>query len=79
MADSDIAYERWFVFPCESFAGRCVWFGPSASDDVAVAQLATAVPRVSALPQRPKLVRPTVKPEPVRHSDLHVCDKEEKA
>ena len=72
VADSDIAYERWFVFPCESFVRRCVWCEPFASDDVAVAQRATAVPRVTALPQRPKPVRPTVKPEPVRRSDLNV-------
>ena len=46
VADSDIACERWFALPCESLARRCVWCGPFASDDAAVARRATAVPRL---------------------------------
>ena len=72
MADWDIAYARWFVFPCESFVRRFAWFGPLAIDDVAVAQLATPVVWVTAFLQRPKPERPTVKPALVRRSDLNV-------
>ena len=72
MADFPIGCARWFVFRCELFRCRFVRCEPSAIDDVAVAQLATAVVRGTAFLQRPKSVRPTAKPELVRHSSQHL-------
>lgn len=72
MADFPIGCARWFVFRCELFVRRFVRCEPYASDDVAVAQLATVVVRVTAFLRRPKSVRPTAKPELARLSNLNL-------